>query len=154
MKYTIYITTLLLLVLTSCGSNKILSKDSVCDEKAIINDLGWVERIVNSTKIKEDEIPSVYKSTENNTFTVELPCWESDTDEYYTACVIVENKHLDNAIVAAKKQGINDIRRSINDSAGIKSEYINKAQFACLCIMKTQKKYIVNATIRIPKNNQ
>ena len=37
---------------------------------------------------------------------------------------------------------------------GIKSEYINKAQFACLCIMKTQKKYIVNATIRIPKNNQ
>lgn len=192
MKHTLFIL-ILLLTLTSCASRKNLSNDIVYDENAekyqqalqrskdaffatdsadfIYNNLGWAERLLTKAKISKTNMPSVYKSIDNDRFTIELPCWEFDTDEYWASTVVVEHKRLDSALVKAKIQGVDDIfSRSENqikahsdsevdfivDSVAYVNnyaDYIRKAQFACLCIIKEKKKYIVNATIRIPNPN-
>lgn len=133
----------------------------------IINDLGWAKRLVTDAKIQEGTIPSVYKN-KGATFTIELPCWEEDTDEYMSSNVIAEHKRLDSALVKAKIQGVDEIfRRSKTNETYSKdnkgelhldsieyvdnyADYARNAVFSCLCIMKSKKKYLVNATIRIP----
>ena len=160
----------LLLTLTSCATNKGLSNDIVYDAHAemcrkllqrskdaffatdsanvICNDLGWVKRLLSEAKISDTNMPSVFKRTDNDRFTMELPCWEFDTDEFWAATVVVEHKQLDSAIVNAKIQGVDDIfMRVVDDYA----DYMRKAQFSCLCLTKGKKKYLVNATILIPK---
>ena len=148
------------------AKDKFLMLDSA---DAIMQDIGWTGRIVKEAKIQES-IPSVYKSVNNTGFTIELPCWEYDTDEYYSATVLVEHTNLDSALVRAKVQGVDDIysRSKVNESfhyneqkelildsieyTNSYAEYMERAQFSCLCITKDKKKYIVNATIRIPNN--
>lgn len=170
MKQILYILFAMLL-LNSCASRKNLSNDIVYDENAekyqralqrskdiffasdssntIYYDLGWAGLLLTDAKISEKTIPSVYKSIDNDRFTIELPCWEFDTDEYWAATVVVEHKQLDSALVKAKMQGVDDIyMRAMGDYV----DYMSKAQFACICIVKEKKKYIVNATIRIQKS--
>ena len=136
----------------------------------IYNNLGWAERLLNETKISGSNMPSVFKSIDNDRFTIELPCWEFDTDEFLAASVVVEHKQLGSALVEAKMQGVDAIYSCSNQRIVAHSnekddyvvdtieyteqyaDYMRKAQFACLCIMKEKKKYIVNATIRIPKS--
>ncbi len=148
------------------AKDKFLMSDSV---DAIMQDIGWTRRILKEAKI-QGSVPSVYRSINNNGFTIELPCWEYDTDEYHSAIVIVEHTNLDSALVRAKIQGVDDIysRSETNESfhyneqkefildsieySNNYAEYMEKAQFSCLCITKDKKKYIVNATIRIPNN--
>lgn len=137
----------------------------------IVNDLGWAKRLVTDAKIQEGTIPSVYKN-KGATFTIELPCWEEDTDEYMSANVIAEHKRLDSALVKAKMQGVDDIfRRSktnetyLRDSQGELrldsieyvdnyADYASKVKFSCLCITKEKHTYIVNATIKIERKNR
>ncbi len=191
MKHINYIL-VFVLFLTSCASRKNLSRDIVYDENAekyqqalqrskdaffasdsadiIYNNLGWAERLLNETKISGSNMPSVFKSIDNDRFTIELPCWEFDTDEFLAASVVVEHKQLGSALVEAKMQGVDAIYSCSNQRIVAHSnekddyvvdtieyteqyaDYMRKAQFACLCIMKEKKKYIVNATIRIPKS--
>ena len=191
MKHINYIL-VFVLFLTSCASRKNLSRDIVYDENAekyqqalqrskdaffasdsadiIYNNLGWAERLLNETKISCSNMPSVFKSIDNDRFTIELPCWEFDTDEFLAASVVVEHKQLGSALVEAKMQGVDAIYSCSNQRIVAHSnekddyvvdtieyteqyaDYMRKAQFACLCIMKEKKKYIVNATIRIPKS--
>ena len=165
MKHINYIL-VFVLFLTSCASRKNLSRDIVYDENAekyqqalqrskdaffasdsadiIYNNLGWAERLLNET--------------------------EFDTDEFLAASVVVEHKQLGSALVEAKMQGVDAIYSCSNQRIVAHSnekddyvvdtieyteqyaDYMRKAQFACLCIMKEKKKYIVNATIRIPKS--
>lgn len=148
------------------------SKDAflVTDSADIIcNDLGWARRLVNGAKIEENTIPSLYKNEGDGLFRVSLPCQEYDSDEFWVSTVVVEHKQLDSALIKAKIQGVDDIfSRSENqikahsdsevdfivDSVAYVNnyaDYMRKAQFACLCIVKAKKKYIVNATVRIPK---
>lgn len=189
MRYINYILALMLFF-TSCASRKNLSNDIVYDANAekyqqalqrsknaffatdsadiIYNSLGWAERLLTEAKISEISMPSVFKSADNDRFTIELPCWEYDTEEFWTSTVVVEHKQLDSALVKAKMQGVDDIySRSSSrivaqhdekddyvvdtiEYKGLYADYMRKAQFACLCIKKDKKKYIVNATIRIP----
>ena len=191
MKHINYIL-VFVLFLTSCASRKNLSRDIVYDENAekyqqalqrskdaffasdsadiIYNNLGWAERLLNETKISGSNMPSVFKSIDNDRFTIELPCWEFDTDEFLAASVVVEHKQLGSALVEAKMQGVDAIYSCSNQRIVANknekddyvvdtieyteqyADYMRKAQFACLCIMKEKKKYIVNATIRIPKS--
>ena len=191
MKHINYIL-VFVLFLTSCASRKNLSRDIVYDENAekyqqalqrskdaffasdsadiIYNNLGWAERLLNETKISGSNMPSVFKSIDNDRFTIELPCWEFDTDEFLAASVVVEHKQLGSALVEAKMQGVDAIYSCSNQRIVAHSnekddyvvdtieyteqyaDYMRKAQFACLCIIKKKKKYIVNATIRIPKS--
>lgn len=138
---------------------------------SIYKNLGWAERVVTRAKFDEYTIPSVFKNVGDEVFRVEMPCQEFESDEFWASTVIVEHKRLDSALVKAKIQGVDVIfsgsRSSIKahfdqqgeyiiDSIEYTSEYANyirKAQFSCLCVMKVKKKYIVNATIRVPKNN-
>lgn len=155
---------LLILTVISCATQNNTSTPTLYD----VDDLGWVERILREAKIEENTIPTVYKSTDNGAgFTVELPCWEYDSDEYHTANVVIEHKRLDSALVKAKIQGLDDIYYkyaqchtyhyenneltldSINYMVNF-AGYMREAQFSCLCIKKTRNLYIVNATIRIP----
>ena len=167
-KKIVYIVSCLLLI--SCGSNKNLGTDIVRDETAekfqqvllrsknqflqsdsadiIMHDIGWANRIVNEAKISENTIPSVFKKVNDKSFTVELPCWDFDTDEFWAATVRVEHKRLDSALVNAKIQGVDDIFMRVMDDY---KDYMRKAQFSCLYIVKWRKKYMVNATILIPK---
>jgi len=134
----------------------------------ILHDLGWVGQLKDKAKFSENAIPSVYRLVNKDRYTFELPCWDFDTDEYRSASVVTEHKCLDSALVQAKIDGVDDIfRRSqtyisghsrkdaldyhVDSVAYVEdyADYMRKAQFACLCIMKTPKKYIVNATIRI-----
>lgn len=149
------------------AKDKFLMSDSA---DAIMQDIGWTKRIAKEAKI-QGSVPSVYRSINNTGFTIELPCWEYDTEEYYSATVIAEHTNLDSALVRAKVQGVDDIyfRSVMNESFHYNeqkefildsieytnnyAEYIEKAQFSCLCITKDKKKYIVNATIRIPNTN-
>lgn len=192
MKQTLFI--LILLTLTSCATRKRLTNDIIYDANAekyqqalqrskdaffatdsstiIYNNLGWAERLLTGAKISDTNIPSVFKSIDNDRFTIKLPCWESDTEEFWVSSVVVEHKSLDSALIKAKIQGVDDIyMRSetyISGHSGKEAwdyhvdsvayvqdyaDYIRKAQFACLCIVKEKKKYIVNATIQIPKYN-
>ena len=191
MKHINYIL-VFVLFLTSCASRKNLSRDIVYDENAekyqqalqrskdaffasdsadiIYNNLGWAERLLNETKISGSNMLYVFKSIDNDRFTIELPCWEFDTDEFLAASVVVEHKQLGSALVEAKMQGVDAIYSCSNQRIVAHSnekddyvvdtieyteqyaDYMRKAQFACLCIMKEKKKYIVNATIRIPKS--
>lgn len=150
------------------------SKDAflVTDSADIIsNDLGWAKRLVNGAKIEVNTVPSVYKNEGDGIFRVSLPCQEYDSDEFWASTVVVEHKQLDSALIKAKKQGVDDIFsrseyyiKSRSDSQGEfivdsveytnnYADYMRKAQFACLCIVKGKKKYIVNATIQIPNPN-
>ena len=145
--------------------NEFLMSDSAY---AIMHDIGWTRRIANEVKIKENTLPSIFRIVNDESFTIELPCWELDTEQFYAANVIVENTNLDSALVYAKIQGVDDIfKRSSKNEVYQHNElqefvldsivytdkyadYIKKAQFSCLCIIKDKKKYIVNATIMIP----
>ena len=169
MRRTLFIL-ILLLTLTSCASRKNLSNDIVYDANAdiywkllqrskdtffatdsanvICNNLGWAERLLTEAKISDTNMPSVFKRIDNDRFTIELPCWEFDTDEFLAATVVVEHKQLDSALMKAKMQGVDDIYMRLADDY---ENYMRKAQFSCLCIVKGKKKYIVNATILIPK---
>lgn len=169
MKQASYIL-ILLLIASSCASRKNLSRDIVYDAESeklqqslqhnkdaffatdsadiICRDLGWAERIVSGAKISMHTIPFVFKNVDNNVFSVEMPCQEFDTDEFWASTVIVEHKRLDSALVKAKIQGVDDIYVRLMDDY---EDYMRKAQFSCLCIMKEKTKYIVNATILIPK---
>lgn len=141
---------------------------------AIMQDLGWAKRIVKEAKISENTIPTVFKRVNEESFTIELPCWDFDTDgysnEYMSVSVIVEHIQLDSALVKAKMKGVEDlfaqsetqvVSRYNEDGYVIDSveyvdnyvDYAGMAQFSCLCITKYKKKYIVNATIRIPNKN-
>ena len=191
MKHTLFIL-ILLGALTSCASRKNLSNDIVYDANAekyqqalqrskntfftidsaniICNDLGWAERLLTDVKISDTNIPSVYKSIDNDRFAIELPCWGIDTDEFWATTVVVEHKQLDSALIKAKVQGVDDIysRSSsrvvahydkkddyVVDTIEYTEQYVDymrKAQFACLSIMQEKKKYIVNATIEIHKS--
>lgn len=143
---------------------------------AIAQDLGWAKRIVKEAKISGNAaIPSVFKIVDDESFTIELPCWEFETDGYSNAyqsvSVLVEHNQLDSALIKAKMQGVEDlfsqsetrVASHYNADEGYMidsiefvdnyADYIGKAQFSCLCIMKQKKKYIINATIRIPNKN-
>lgn len=169
MKHASYIL-IILLIVSSCASQKNLSKNIVYDANAeklqqslqhnkdiffttdsadiICRDLGWAERIVSGAKISMHTIPFVFKNVDNNVFSVEMPCQEFDTNEFWASTVIVEHKRLDSALVKAKIQGVDDIYVRLMDDY---EDYMRKAQFSCLCITKEKTKYIVNATIRVPR---
>ena len=189
MKKILYL--ILLIMMVSCASRKHVATPIVYDDNiekeqvafqkakneflisdsahAIMQDIGWVRHIAKEVKIKENTMPSIYRIVNDKSFTIELPCWEFDSEQFYAANVIIENKCLDSALVYAKIQGVDDIyRRSsknevyhhneqkefILDSIEYTdsyAEYMRKAQFSCLCITKTKKKYIINATLTIPK---
>lgn len=169
MKYVSYIF-LILLTTSSCVSHKNLSNDIVHDANAekfqqilqrskdaffssdsadiIRNDLGWAERLVTGAKIRNHTIPSVFRKVGDDVFRVEMPCREFDSDEFLASTVVVEHKRLDSALVKAKIRGVDDIYMRLMDDYG---DYMRQAQFSCLYIMKEKKKYLVNATILIPK---
>ena len=135
--------------------------------QALIQNIGWAQRIVSDAKIKMEDIPSVYKNIDNSHFSVELPCWEFDSPEYQTANVIVEHRRIDSAIVLAKIKGIDEIyyRSQVQvvsqlherdeyhvDSVKYSDTYeyyVRNAYLTCLCISKRKKIFIVNATIQI-----
>ena len=152
------------------SKDKFLLSDSA---NAITQDLGWAKRIVTEAKISENTIPYVFKCVNDNCFTLELPCWEFDTPDYKSANVVVEHNRLDSALVKAKMQGIDEIYicnsdKCYDSSSTIKFEhsidsieyqddyadYVRYARFSCICITKTKNKYIVNATIVIPRTTQ
>lgn len=180
---------LLLLVVTSCASKKQLAVQSSPDESvdkvyqalqmhkseffandsanAIVRDLGWAERLISGAKFTAESLPIVFRGNEHG-FSVELPCWEMDSEEYRAANVIVEHGRIDSALILAKIQGVdellmksesrityhsNDSTDWHTDSITFESSYeeiMRKARFSCVCIAKNKKKYIVNATIRVP----
>lgn len=154
--------------------NKFFVSDSAL---AVIKNLGWAGRILKDAKIQENTIPVIFQSINNGEgFTIKMPCWEFDTPEYYVSTVIVEHTNLDSALVKAKSQGVDDIflrsKQRIkggSDTISLKNDsinpifhieevsyledyanYISNARFSCICITKTKKKYIVNATITVP----
>ena len=182
----------LLLVLVSCASKKQAVVPVVHDEitdklyqalqhrkdeffasdsaEMIVRDLGWAERFITGAKISEGSLPSVFRGDEHG-FSVELPCWETDSPEYFTANVVVEHSRIDSALILAKMRGADELLMksgynisylttdSINwqiDKIEFKccyEEIMRKARFSCVCIAKEKKKYIVNATIQIPNPN-
>lgn len=161
----------LLLVLVSCASKKQAVVPIVHDENAdklyqalqlskdaffasdsaeiIVRDLGWAERFITGAKISEGSLPSVFRGDEHG-FSVELPCWETDSPEYFTANVVVEHSRIDSALILAKIKGVDEqfIMQKIDNYTYI--DYMRNAMFSCLFITLEKKKYIVNATIRIP----
>ena len=127
------------------GKDVFFATDSA---NVICNNLGWAESLLTEAKISKTNMPSVFRSSDNDRFTIEMPCWEFDTNEFWAANVVVEHKRLDSALVKAKVQGVDDIYMRIAYDYG---DYMRNAQFSCLCITKRKKKYIINATILIPK---
>ena len=132
----------------------------------IVRDLGWAERFITGAKISEGSLPSVFRGDKHG-FSVELPCWETDSHEY-NANVVVEHARIDSALILAKIQGVDELLMkseshisysttdSINwqiDKIEYESSYeeiMRKARFTCVCIVKEKKKYLVNATISLP----
>ena len=149
------------------AKDKFLMSDSA---DAIMQDIGWTQQVVSGAKIV-GKIPSVYKTVTDESFSIEYPCWEYDSPQYATSNVFVEHMNLDSALVRAKVQGVDDIysRSATNETFHYNekkefildrieytekyAEYMRKAQFSCLCITRDKKKYIVNATIRVPNMN-
>lgn len=134
----------------------------------VAHDLGWVRRIVSDAKISDNSTPLVYKNINETGFTIELPCWDVDTDTYRSAVVVTEHSRLDSALIKAKIEGVDNIflrsncyiKTSSTDIGEYKTDsieyydsytdYIRNARFSCVCITKGKKTYIVNATIHIP----
>lgn len=151
------------------------SKDTFWENDSasiIVNDLGWAQAFVNDPKDirilaipKSNAMPPVYRSQDGHNFSPELyPCFDFDTQEYRSSSVIAEHVRLDSALVRAKILGVDDIfgrsgqRIEYEEGYTIRSvaytdsytDYMRKAQFSCVSIIKAKKKYIVNATICIP----
>lgn len=146
------------------SKNQLLQLDSA---NTIIQDLGWARRIIKEAKISENTIPPVFKCINDDSFTIELPCWEFDSPEYQTANVIVEHRRIDSAIVLAKIKGIDEIysRSQVQVVSQLNERdeyledivkysdtyeyYVRNAYLTCLCISKRKKIFIVNATVQI-----
>lgn len=126
-----------------------LSKDAffaLDSAEMIVRDLGWAERFITGAKISEGSLPSVFRGDEQG-FSVELPCWESDTNEHLTATVVTEHAKLDSALILARIKGVDElyVMQKIDDYTY--TDYMRNAKFSCVCLIKEKKKYIVNATI-------
>lgn len=161
---------ILLLVLVSCASKKQVVVPVVHDENTdklyqalqlskeaffasdsaeiIVRDLGWAERFITGAKISEGSLPSVFRGDEHG-FSVELPCWEMDTPEYFTANVVVEHSRIDSALILAKIKGVDEQFIMQKFENYTYTDYMRNAMFSCVCISKNNKKYIVNASIRM-----
>lgn len=170
MKHLLYIFTLLLI--TSCASRKVVFADKVNDAELqiqqqlfnryksefmksdssaiIVRDLGWAERVLTDAKIPECDIPPVFKLVEgtSDVFSVQSPCVDINSEEYLSAVVFAEHVQLDSALINAKIKGVDAIYMQLMDDY---ADYMRKARFSCLCVMKAKKKYIVNATVFIPR---
>lgn len=169
MKQILYIFTFLLI--TSCSAHKAVVEDVVYDINAqkfqqllqrkkasfmssdsaanIVCDLGWAERIVTDAKIPEHNVPSVFRLVEgtSDVFSVQSPCVEINSEEYLSAIVFAEHVQLDSALINAKIKGVDAIYMQLKDDY---ADYMRKARFSCLCIVRDKKKYIVNATVFVP----
>lgn len=169
-----YVIAILLFFVASCASNKQIvvsnsgnntpldsihrDEDQRKSEKTFVSDssnnlscnIGWVAQLVANYKIKMNTMPYVFKRIDAERFSIELPCWENDNDEFLVANVLAEHSQLDSALILAKQQGADIIHNQLlyNDE-----ECLNNAEFSCVCILKEKKKYIVNATIRTPNPN-
>lgn len=146
MKRLLYCITTILL--TSCAYQKHAVTAGSADAVNVnAGDLGWAKRLMTDYQIKENVMPYVFRSANDGYFSVELPCWDEDSEMYYTANVITEHPQLDSALILAKQQGIDLI------SYAKTSDEINtrKADLSCVCIVKNKTSYIINATVRIPK---
>ena len=126
-----------------------LSKDAffaLDSAEMIVRDLGWAERFITGAKISEGSLPSVFRGDEQG-FSVELPGWESDTNEHLTATVVTEHAKLDSALILARIKGVDElyVMQKIDDYTY--TDYMRNAKFSCVCLIKEKKKYIVNATI-------
>lgn len=172
MKQLLYIFTLL--VITSCASRKVVIENLVVDpesqqlqyalleEKAafmgtdssaiIVRDLGWAERVLTDAKISDHDIPPVFRLVEgtNDVFSVQSPCFEINSEEYLSAVVFTEHVRIDSALINAKIKGVDAIYMQLMDDY---ADYMRKARFSCLCVMKDKKKYVVNATVFVPRRN-
>lgn len=169
-----YVIVISLFFVASCASNKQMivsnagnnthldsihrDEDQRKSEKTFVSDssnnlscnIGWVAQLVANYKIKMNTMPYVFKKIDAERFAIELPCWENDNDESFVANVISEHNQLDSALILAKKQGVDIIHNHLLYNY---AECMNNAEFSCVCIQKEKKKYIVNATIRMPNPN-
>ena len=112
----------------------------------IVRDLGWAERFITGAKISEGSLPSVFRGDEQG-FSVELPCWESDTNDHLSVTVVTEHAKLDSALIRAKIKGVDELFIAQKIGSYTYADYMHNAMFSCVCITKEKKKYIVNATI-------
>ena len=114
----------------------------------IVRDLGWAERFITGAKISEGSLPSVFRGDEQG-FSVELPCWESDTNDHLSVTVVTEHAKLDSALIRAKIKGVDELFIAQRIDSYTYADYMHNAMFSCVCITKEKKKYIVNATIHL-----
>lgn len=160
----------IILTMISCASKKQAVVAIMYDEKAdklfqalrlskeaffasdsaeiFVRDFGWAERFIAGAKFSEGSIPSVFRGDEQG-FSVELPCWEMDTPESTTANVVVEHSRIDSALILAKIKGVDEQFIMQKFENYTYTDYMRNAMFSCVCISKNNKKYIVNASIRM-----
>lgn len=117
----------------------------------IVKDIGKIHRTVhgalNNTAF-DRPIPYVVKLNEKGNISIDMPCGDEETDEYYYVSVLTQHYNLDSALVLAKIKGVDAIFQFEGYSY---DRYAREAEIACVTVRQIENLYYVNAAIRFPK---
>lgn len=117
----------------------------------LANDLGKIRHTVHGALDNtafDRPIPYVVKLSEKGNISMDMPCGDEETDEYYYVSVLAQHNNLDSALVLAKVKGVDVIFQFEGYSY---DRYMREAEIACVTVRQIEDLFYVNAAIRFPK---